>query len=236
MKKVLLRILRLFTGLFLYAVGIVMTIHANLGLSPWDVFHQGLSNISHITMGKASITVGLVIVILNFIFGERVGWGTLFNMIFIGIFMDFLMLNHLIPVLQDFIPGVIMMLLGLLVIGIATYLYIGAGLGSGPRDGLMVFLTKKTKKSVRFVRNFIEISVLIIGYFLGGFVGIGTLIMALTVGYFVQFTFKIFKFNVGEVHHRFIDEDIKLLKKILLEKKNKKDIHNKENLIETDSK
>ena len=219
MKKTLLTLVRLFVGLFLYAVGIVFTINANLGLSPWDVFHQGISKLSGITMGQASILSGLVIVILDWVLGEKVGLGTIFNMLFIGIFMDLLMLNHLVPIFNNMIARVIMMLLGMFIIGIASYFYIGAGLGSGPRDGLMVSLTKKTGKSVRFVRNCIEFTVLVVGYFLGGTVGFGTLIMVIGGGYFVQFAFKIFKFDVKKVQHKFIDDYIKIIKDMLIDKK-----------------
>ena len=215
MNKILLRILRLFGGLFTYAVGIVFTINANLGMSPWDVFHKGLSNTIHITMGEASILVGFALIVFDTVFGERLGWGTLCNMFFIGFFMDFLMLNHYIPITHSYLIGVLMMLFGMLIIGIASYLYIGAGLGSGPRDGLMVALTKKTGKSVRLIRTIIEASALIIGYALGGYIGVGTFIMAITTGYFVQFAFKIFNFDVKAVRHRFIDEDIKILKEKL---------------------
>jgi uncharacterized membrane protein YczE len=219
LKKSLLTLGRLFLGLFLYAVGIVLTINANLGLSPWDVFHQGVSNHIGITMGQASITVGFIFVILDWILGEKLGIGTICNMLFIGIFMDVLMLNNLIPVFNNLFAQVLMMLLGMFVIGIASYFYIGAGLGSGPRDGLMVALTKRTKKSVRFVRNSIELTVLAIGYTLGGTIGVGTLIMVLGVGYFVQFAFKLFKFDVRQVNHRFIEDYIKIIRDNLTEKK-----------------
>jgi uncharacterized membrane protein YczE len=211
-KKSLLTLGRLFTGLFLYALGIVFTINANLGLSPWDVFHQGISTLTGITMGQASIIIGLLIVILDWVLGERVGVGTICNMLFIGIFMDLLMHNHLVPSFDNIILRGIMMLLGMFVIGIASYFYIGAGLGSGPRDGLMLALTKKTQKSVRFIRNCIELIVLIVGYFLGGTVGFGTLIMVIGGGYFVQFVFKIFKFDVRKVKHKFIDDYAKFIK------------------------
>lgn len=223
MNIIVKRVAKLFLGLFLYALGIIMTINANLGLAPWEVFHQGLSKNIGITMGQASIYVGIVFVILDSLLGERLGWGTLSNMIFIGLFLDILMLNHLVPVFQSMIPRFIMMLLGMLTIGMASYFYISAGLGSGPRDGLMVALTKKTSKSVRFLRNCIEFSVLAIGYFLGGSVGIGTIIMALTAGYFVQFAFKLFKFDVKETKHRFIDEDIKYLYESFFSKKAEKE-------------
>ncbi len=215
MKEIIKRVIRLFLGLFLFAVGIVLTINANLGLAPWDVFHQGITRVSPITMGEASIAVGFILVILNAILGERLGWGTLCNMLFIGLFLDLLMLNHLIPMFKGLLPCIIMMFLGMFVIGVATYFYIGAGLGSGPRDGLMIALTKKTNKSVRFIRNSIELSVLIIGYILGGFVGVGTLIMALTIGYIIQFVFKLFKFEVSAIQHRFIGADVKTFKEML---------------------
>ncbi len=212
MKKIIIKLLRLFLGLFLYAVGIVMTINANIGYAPWDVFHKGLSETFGITMGQASIGVGLAIVLIVFFLGERVGIGTLFNMYFIGIFVDILMLNNLIPVFKGFISSLMLMILGMLVIGFATVAYIGAGLGSGPRDGLMIALTKKTGKSVRFIRNIIEIIALSIGFLLGGKLGIGTVIMSLTIGYFIQFTFKIFHFDVQNIKHVYIDDHIKNIK------------------------
>jgi uncharacterized membrane protein YczE len=219
MKQMILRFLRLFIGIFVCSVGIVMTINANLGLAPWDVFHQGLANKVGITIGQATIVVGVFFVILDSFLGERLGWGTLFNMIFIGLFIDILMINNIIPICQSFISGLIMMVSGMFIIGIGCYLYIGAELGSGPRDGLMVALTKRTNKSVQFLTNFIQMFALVGGYFLGGYVGIGTLITALCFGNFIQLAFKVFKFDVSKTNHRFIDDDIKLLKKIILKSK-----------------
>ncbi|EQB87356.1 putative membrane protein YczE [Clostridium punense] len=221
MKKLTMRITKLFFGLFLYATGIVLTINANIGLSPWDVFHQGLSNTVGITMGQANIIGGFAIIIYNAFAGEKIGWGTISNMIFIGIFVDILMLNRLIPVFHNIILQIVMMGLGMLVIGAATYFYISVGLGSGPRDGLMIALTKKTNKSVRFIRSCIEITVVVLGSLLGGSFGIGTLIMAFAMGPCVQFVFKLFKFNVKGVKHRFIDEDIKYIKDRFILKNNR---------------
>lgn len=218
MKTVIYRILRLFTGLIFYAVGIVMTIHANLGLAPWDVFHQGLSKVINISMGQASIGIGLILIIINSLFGERLGWGTICNMFFIGFFMDILMFNHLIPIFDNWILRLIMLLFGMFLIGIASIFYIGASLGAGPRDGLMIALTKKTGKSVRFIRNSIELSVLGVGYLLGGFIGIGTLITALAIGYIIQFTFRLFHFDVGKIQHRFIDDDIRFFRRMIFKK------------------
>lgn len=219
MKKTSLTLGRLFLGLFLYAAGVVLTINANLGLSPWQVFHQGVSKHLGITMGQASIAVGFIFIILDWILGEKVGLGTICNMLFIGTFMDFLMLNNLIPIFNNLFAQIFMIILGMFLMGVASCFYIGAGLGSGPRDGLMVALTKRTKKSVSFIRNSIEFSVLTIGYILGGAIGIGTLIMVFTLGYLVQLAFKLFKFDVKKVQHRFIDDYIRALKEAITDKK-----------------
>jgi uncharacterized membrane protein YczE len=210
-KTMLLKLARLVIGIVLYAVGIVATINAHLGLSPWDVLHQGIGLQTGITMGQASILVGLAIVFLNFFFKEKVGIGTILNMILIGWFLDIIMINDLLPEPKEMIFRLLMLVMGMFIVGIASYLYIGAGLGAGPRDGIMVALHKKTGKSVRFIRNSIEISVLIIGYFLGGSVGVGTVILSLATGYVIQFVFKVFKFNIKTVKHRYLDEDIKKL-------------------------
>lgn len=212
MKNISKRAIRLFIGYFVCAVGMVMTMNANLGFAPWDVLHQGIGNVTGLTIGKANIIVGFTIVLIDIFLGEHIGWGTVFNMIFIGIFIDFLMLNNLIPIFHSFFPSLIMLLLGVLTLGYGVFIYIGAGFGAGPRDALMVGLTKRTGKSVRFVKNSVEILALTIGYFLGGSVGIGTAILAISGGYFFQFAFKTMNFNVSEVEHRLIIDDIKYIK------------------------
>lgn len=217
MRKFILTLLRLLIGLFLYAVGIVFTINANLGLSPWDIFHQGISRLTGITMGQASIIIGVLIIILDWVMGEKIGIGTIGNMLLIGIFMDILMLNHVIPVFNNLIIRVLMLILGMFIIGVACYFYIGAGLGSGPRDGLMVALAKKTNKPVKLIRSCIEFIPLVAGYFLGGTLGIGTLAMMLFGGYFIQLSFKLFNFDIREVKHKFINDYIIHVKKVLLQ-------------------
>lgn len=221
-KTVVIRIARLFLGLFIFALGIVVTINANLGLQPWDVLHQGISLNTSLTLGQASISFGLLLLVINFFLGERIGWGTVANIFFIGIFMDLIMMSNLIPVASNFFVGLMMEALGMFLIGIGSYFYIDSELGAGPRDGIMIALTKRTKKPVSLIRNSIEALALVVGYLLGGYVGVGTIIMALTIGYFVSFAFKIFKFDVNKVQHRFIDEDIKWLRQQLKAKGKKK--------------
>ncbi len=212
MKEIFYKLIKITIGLFLFALGIVMTINANLGLAPWDVFHQGLSNTFGITMGKASIIVGLFIITLDIILGQSIGWGSVMNILLIGSFMDLLMLNNLVPTFRGFLANIIMILLGLLIEGYGCWIYISSGLGAGPRDGLMVVLTRKTGKSVRLVKSFVELIVTLIGYLLGGSIGIGTLIMALLGGQIFQFAFKTVKFDVSSIESRFISDDIRYLK------------------------
>ena len=108
MKRILYLLARLFAGFILYGLAIVVMLNAKIGLSPWDVFHQGISLKTGITMGQASITVGLVIVILDAILGEGVGWGTVLNMIFIGVFLDILTALNIVPDEDDLFMGITM--------------------------------------------------------------------------------------------------------------------------------
>lgn len=212
MKKAILDLIRLFVGYMVCAIGVVMTLNADLGAAPWEVLHQGISNVADITIGMASIGLGFIIVIIDVILGQNIGWGTVLNMIFVGVFMDILMINKLVPTFNSFLPNLIMMLLGMLVLGYGIYIYMGTGYGSGPKDSLMVILTIRTKKSVRFVKNSLELFAIVMGYFLGGSVGIGTAIMSIAGGYFTQFAFETMKFDVSEVKHRYITDDIKFIK------------------------
>lgn len=230
-KYALRTVINAFLGVVLYAVGIVMTINANLGMAPWDMLHQGLANIFNITFGVASIYVGILLLVINTFLGEKVGWGTVFNIICIGFFVDFIRHYNLIPIFDNILLRLISMLFGLFVIGVGSRFYLSVGLGAGPRDGLMVGLTKKTKKSVRLIRNSIEMAVATIGYLLGGPLGIGTVIMATTTGFFIQFAFSLFRFDVKKIRHRSIDMDIKFLYKLINEKlseKENKEIDDKE--------
>lgn len=222
MKELIYRLIKVSFGLFLFALGIVMTINASLGVSPWDVFHQGLSKTFGITMGIASIIVGLIIITLDIVLGQNIGWASVMNILLIGTFMDILMLNNLVPTFKGYLPNIIMLLLGMLVEGYGCWIYLSVGLGAGPRDGLMVVLTKRTGKSVRVVKSFVEVFATLTGYLLGGGLGFGTLIMALLGGQIFQFAFKTVKFDVKAVNHRFIQDDIKFIKEKL-------NLHNKQN-------
>lgn len=197
-------VLRLIVGLFVYALGIIVTIQADLGLTPWNTFHQGIALHTGITLGQAISGVGLIIIIFNIIMKENVGLGTIMNMFLIGTFVDIISKVGIIPKSQSLLTGILMLIIGMFIIAFASWLYIGSGLGAGPRDGMMVSLVKMTGKPVGVVRGSIEILVLIVGFILGGKVGIGTPIMAFLIGPIVQITFKAVGFDVKSVTHKYI--------------------------------
>ncbi|MFT8348635.1 YczE/YyaS/YitT family protein [Clostridium saccharoperbutylacetonicum] len=211
MKVISSLVIRITIGFFLCACGTVLALNSNLGLSPWDVFHQGLTKISSVTMGQASIIVGVIIVIITSILGLKVGLGTIANMIVIGCFIDLIIYAKIIPVCNNLFSGIIMMIGSLFASAIGSYLYIGCEMGCGPRDGLMIALVKITGKPIGIIRFFIEMGALIIGWILGGFVGVGTLITAFGIGYCVQLIYKIFKSDVKLLKHRNIREGIKFV-------------------------
>ncbi len=204
-KPLPLRLVILFAGLFLYSFGIVITVRANIGYSPWDIFHQGIATRVGLTIGNMSILVGMAILAVNWLLKEKVGVATVLNVLFIGTFMDLIINSNLIPKNDGLFSGAFMMLGGLFVIGFATPIYLSAGLGAGPRDGLMLVLTKLTKKDIALVRNAIELIVTILGYLLGGPVGLGTVLTFLTMGYFVKFAFSVLKFDPQAIHHQYVD-------------------------------
>lgn len=212
MKHFLQRLPRLFLGLFLYALGIYVSIRANIGYAPWDAFHTGLSKVTGMTLGTSSIVTGVVIGFLVVLLGEKIGLGTLSNMVVVGVFLDLLIVWNPIPVNQNFWLGIPMMIIGIYIIAFASYYYIGTGFGAGPRDSLMVALTRKTKLPVGVCRGTIEVIILLSGWYLGGSVGLGTVIAAFGSGFCVQTTFKIMKFNITSVKHETLADTWRLIR------------------------
>lgn len=202
MKQLSLRTLKLIWGLFLFALGVVLTIQANIGLAPWDAFSVGVSNITGITYGNVVILTGVGILIFIVLLKEKIGLGTILNTVLIGAMSDILLSLKIIPVMDNFFFGLIMLLVGQIVISFGSYFYIGQGLGSGPRDSLMIALSKRLPNvSIGVIRGGIEGSALIIGWLLGAKVGIGTIISVFGIGFIIQYTFKLLRFNVKAVKH-----------------------------------
>lgn len=179
------RIPQLGVGLFLYGWSLAMMIRAHLGLDPWDVLHQGLNRYIPVSFGTVTILVGVVVLLLWIPLRQRPGMGTITNAVLVGPAADFgLAVMHTPPHL----PGRIGLLVGSVVLnGLAGGLYIGSQFGPGPRDGLMIGIVARTGWSVRLVRTSLEVVVLAVGFVLGGSVGLGTVLYALTIGHLVQF-------------------------------------------------
>ena len=212
MKQFYLRLFTLILGLALYALGIVVTIQAHIGYEPWDVFHVGLARTTGLSIGTISIIVGVAIVIIIALLGERLGLGTLLNMILIGLFIDLFMALGVIPQAKRLLTGIPMLLAGLLIIALASYFYIKSAFGAGPRDNLMVVLARRTKLPIGVCRGVVELLVTLVGWMLGGMVGIGTVISVVAIGFFIQLVFRLFKFDVMAVRHETLSETLAALR------------------------
>jgi uncharacterized membrane protein YczE len=173
------RVPRLLAGLAMFGVGIALMVRADLGLAPWDVLHQGVAEHTGIAIGTVTILTGVVVLFLWLPIRERPGLGTVLNVVVIGLVVDATL--AVIDAPQAIWARVAYLTVGIFLFGPGSGLYIGAGLGPGPRDGLMTGLARRGG-SVRLVRTGIELAALAAGATLGGSIGVGTLAFALTVG------------------------------------------------------
>ena len=196
------RFARLIWGLFLCSVGIYMTIQANIGLAPWDAFSMGISYKVGISYGDANVYSGLAILLIDLLLKEKIGFGTILNAVLIGKMVDVLDYFQLLPMLNNFWLGLLMLLLGQTIMCIGGYFYISPAMGCGPRDSLMVGLGKRVKRlPIGLVRILIEGSALLCGWLMGAKVGLGTLIAAVGVGFILEIVFRIARFDVKAVQH-----------------------------------
>ncbi len=206
LKEDLKRIPLLFLGFAFLSFGIVLTKRANLGMNAWGIFHQGLSVKLNLSFGLVTFLIGLVILGFSMlILKSRVGIGTVLNIAVVGLMID------LSDYLYTYIPDtttkkIIVMLFGLVIMTFGRSLYISTRLGPGPRDGLFVGLSRITKIDVKYIKPTIEMTVLLLGFLLGGLVGYGTVFLIITSGYMVQFFFKVLHFDPKtEVQRGFSD-------------------------------
>jgi uncharacterized membrane protein YczE len=179
------RLVQLLVGLVLYGVSMAMMIQATLGLNPWDVFHAGITTSVSMTFGQVTIVVGALVLLLWIPLRQWPGLGTLANVVVIGLAVDAAL--SVIGTPNGVVAQLSLLLAGLVLNGLAGGLYIGSQLGPGPRDGLMTGLALRTGLSIRLVRTVLELTVLGVGWLLGGPIGIGTVLYALAIGPLVQF-------------------------------------------------
>ncbi|MHB8184537.1 MAG: membrane protein YczE [Dermatophilaceae bacterium] len=174
------RLIQLYAGLVTFAFGEALIVQARLGVMSWDVLHQGLTKHLGLSIGQWSIIVGALVLLLWIPMREKPGLGTFSNVIVIGASLDLFL--RWVPVPTSLGWRVALLLLGIVINGVATAAYIGARLGPGPRDGLMTGLVRLTRWSVGWIRTGIEVSVVAIGYLLGGNLNAGTVLFVLTIG------------------------------------------------------
>ncbi|MFJ9747873.1 YitT family protein [Streptomyces chartreusis] len=184
------RLSQLYIGLTLYGVSSAMLVEAGLGLEPWNVLHQGLAELTGLTIGVVSIIVGAVVLLLWIPLRQRPGLGTVSNVFVVGVAMDGAL--ALLPEAHSLAVRIPLLVAGILLNGAATGLYIAARFGPGPRDGLMTGLHRRTGRSIRLMRTAVEIAVVVTGFALGGTVGIGTLLYALSIGPLAQLFLRVF--------------------------------------------
>jgi uncharacterized membrane protein YczE len=193
------KLARCVTGLAFFGFGITLFLRANLGLAPWDIFHKGLSKKLDISIGLVIVGVGLLLLLLWIPLRQRPGVGTILNALEIGFVVN--LTKPLVGEPDQLVMRTLMVIAGVLVIALGSALYIGAGLGSGPRDGLMLGLSKRSiagrQISIRLARTVIELTVMVAGLFLGGSIGIGTLIFMFGIGPLVQLILPRFEMRLA---------------------------------------
>ena len=190
------RLLTLFVGLGVYGLGVALTVHAGIGIAPWDVLGQGIAVQTGLSFGVSTVIVSIFVLICWIPLKVKPGFGTVANAVFIGLFADLWLL--ILPELSSYWQQLGVFVLGVVVVAIATGLYISSRLGSGPRDGLMQGTANALDKPFWIVRTAYEASALTIGWLMGGQVREGTLIFAVTIGYLVQLSLRVFKIPKGE--------------------------------------
>ena len=197
-------------SLFINGLGIYLTIRANIGVSPWDVLTLGLSKTLRILYGSASISVSCIILLIDVLLKEPIGIAMFIDAFVVGKSVDFFNRLDLVPQCHSLLTAIPLMVLGLFIIAYTQYTYMMAELGCGPRDTLLVGLSKRIKRiPIGIISVILLGSVTFIGYLLGGPVGIGTLICAFAAGPIMQLVFRAVRFDATGIRHQHLDETLK---------------------------
>lgn len=206
------RFVRLIGGSAIFAFGTVIILNSNIGYGPWDVFHAGLALRTGLTIGTASIITGLTLTFLVFLLKEAIGLATIVSLLVIGKMIDVFRALPWPPVCHNFWLGIPYMILGIFFSALGTYFYLSAALGTGPRDGLMVAARRHLHFQVGPIRITMELTAALVGWLLGGSVGLGTLLYAFGFGIVLQFVFRLFHFETTAVAHDNLPDSYRKLK------------------------
>ena len=210
-KSILLNSLIAALSLFVNGFGVYLTIHADIGAAPWDVLNLGLSKTLHIIYGSASIAVSLTILIIDILLKENIGIAMFIDAVTVGKAVDFFEWLDIVPVPKTLVGSIVMILIGLVIIGYTQMLYMKAALGCGPRDTLLVGLTRRVPKiPIGAVSIALLSTATLVGWLLGGPVGIGTILCAFASGPIMQAAFMSVKFDATGIRHQKIHESVKV--------------------------
>lgn len=201
----------LVAGTALTALGVVLMLQANIGLEPWSVFHQGLELTTGISFGMASSLTGFIAIAAAVLLGESFGVGTVINIILCGVLIDGINASGLIPQMQSMLPGVLLLFLGMEVLVLGTWLYMASELGAGPRDALTVALARRLGRTVGPCRVVMDCTVTVLGFFMGGKVGVGTVLAAVLLGFLMDATFRLVRFRPTALRQETAAETVRVL-------------------------
>lgn len=211
-KSIFLNSLLASLGLIIFGFGVYMTIQANLGVAPWDAFNLGLSKTVGISYGLASIIMSFICLGIDILLKEKIGIGMILDAVLVGVSVDVYNWIGIIPAQTKLVFQLLLMLGGLIIMGFAVFLYMKAGLGCGPRDTMLVGLDRKLKKvPIGVISVCILAIVTLIGWLLGGPIGVGTLICAGLTGPIMQLIFILVKFVPTDVEHQDIITSVKII-------------------------
>ena len=199
-------------GLLLFGLGVYLTIQANIGVAPWDALSLGLSSTFGMRFGNAAVMVSFLVVGVDLLLREKIGIGMLLDAVIVGKTVDLLNWIDLVPGAQSPLSGVLLMLLGMVVDGFAQAIYMRAALGCGPRDTLLVGLSRRLDRlPIGAVSICIQAAVALAGFLLGGPIGVGTLMFVLLQGPIMQLDFRLVRFDAKGVRHQDILESARVL-------------------------
>ena len=207
-REYIRRLFWLLLGVAVSSVGIAMMLQASVGLEPWSVLQQGMAQRTGMTYGTASAIAGAAAILTAVFFGESFGFGTIINIAGCAVMIDAIQAAGLIPQMHGPVIGFLLLVGGLELLALGTWLYMKSALGSGPRDALMVALARKFNRSAGVCRAVVDVLVTVIGFFLGGPVGVGTIISAVGLGPLINLNFAAVRFRPAEVHQENVAETI----------------------------
>lgn len=176
-------------------------LQANIGLEPWSVLQQGIHLTIGVSFGTAVILVNGIIILIDILLGEKIGFGTILSALLSGVFIDLISALNCVPKQSSTIFGILYMMVGLELLAFGTYLYMKVALGCGARDALMVAFSRRTGISVGICRIVLELIAVLVGYLMGGRVGIGTIMGAFGIGALIELNFRLFRLDVVDIQH-----------------------------------